>query len=752
MHRIVPQLIIENYRTGQRSGSFQGAGLFVDLSGFSTITDVLMQDGQRGAEELTGLMYSVFDPLVKGVFEYGGRIVGFAGDGFTAIYPVEEDLGSAARNALATAWSIQRRLASIATLHTAYGAFPITAKIGMACGDVSWGILQARDGSKATYYFRGQAVAESAEAERHARAGDIILAKSANDLLQGVVQVEARAGFYALIGLMGSLPETRPIAEESVDPGIARIFVPEVALAQDLRGEFRQVVNLFLRIPALTDDGLQDFIAILFDLQERYGGMISRMDFGDKGCTMLMLWGAPVTYENDIGRALNFVLELQSRVDFPLTAGITFYMAHAGYLGSALSEDYTCYGWGVNLAARFMAGAEDGEILLDERIVQRIRKIFNVEYAGDQNFKGFAKKQKVYVLKGRKAEAESFYQGRLAGREVELQQLADSIEPLWRTEYAGVTAIWGEAGIGKSRLLYEFRRSSLFVDQKIRWALCQSDQVLRSSFNPFRYWLLRYFNILASPEDAIRLQSFNARLDELLADLSDEVLIDELGRARSFLAALVDLRWADSPYEKMDAQGRYDNTLIALITLLKAESRRQPVIMVMEDAQYLDEDSKALLSRLKRALIASPSYPIAILATSRWQGAKILIEEDFADHNVDLGGLSAEAIAALSNDILEGPAAPDLVRLIEQRAEGNPFFAEQILRYLQQESLLALNASGRWAVKAGWQTSVLPADVTAMLIARLDQLTRQVKEVVQTASVLGREFEIQVLARMLKER
>jgi class 3 adenylate cyclase/tetratricopeptide (TPR) repeat protein len=751
MHRIVPELIIENYRAGRRRGNFQAAGMFIDLSGFSTITDVLMKDERRGAEELTGLMYSVFDPLVKGVFEYGGKIVGFAGDGITAVYPVEEDLTSAARNALASAWSIQQRLASIASLQTPYGAFPISAKIGLACGEVSWGILSSREGGKATYYFRGGAVNESAEAEHQARPGEIVLAKSAYDQLQESVQSEPRGGFHALTGIGERLPEAHPVEARPVDLDIARVFIPEVVLTQDLRGEFRQVVNLFLRIPGLSDEGLQELIMTLFELQERYGGMISHMDFGDKGCTMLMMWGAPVTYENDIGRALNFAIDLKSAKDFPITAGITFHMAHAGYVGSALCEDYTCYGWGVNLAARFMTSARDGEIWVDERIVQRTSKRFNVEYVGEQNFKGFAEKQKVYALKGRKAAADPFYQGRLAGRDNELQKLANSVEPLWRGEYAGITAIWGEAGIGKSRLVHEFKGSGVFSDRENLWAVCQSDQVLRHSFNPFRYWLLRYFNISSSQDDPLRLESLNARLNELLADITDEVLIDELERARSFLAALVDLHWPDSTYERMDAQGRYDNTLLALIALLKAESLRRPLILLIEDAHYLDEDSKAFLSRLKRALLAGGPYPIALLVTSRWQADKTLVEEGFADHNVDLGGLSPEAMTSLSNDILGRPAGPDMIRLIEQRAEGNPFFAEQMLRYLQHESLLELNDLGEWAVRAGWKSSVLPADITTMLVARLDQLEPQVKDLVQTASVLGREFGINVLARMVRE-
>ena len=115
-------------------------------------------------------------------------------------------------------------------------------------------------------------------------------------------------------------------------------------------------------------------------------------------------------------------------------------------MGSALCEDYTCYGWGVNLAARFMTSARDGEIWVDERIVQRTSKRFNVEYVGEQNFKGFAQKQKVYALKGRKAATDPFYQGRLAGRDNEIQKLADSIEPLWRAGVCGHNRHLGRSG------------------------------------------------------------------------------------------------------------------------------------------------------------------------------------------------------------------------------------------------------------------------------------------------------------------
>ena len=104
---MVPELIVENYREDRRRGEFQAVGMFLDLSGFSTMTDSLMQHGQHGAEVLAGLMHSVFDPLVESIFHYGGKIVGFAGDGIMALYPIESDARSTALRALTAAYQIE---------------------------------------------------------------------------------------------------------------------------------------------------------------------------------------------------------------------------------------------------------------------------------------------------------------------------------------------------------------------------------------------------------------------------------------------------------------------------------------------------------------------------------------------------------------------------------------------------------------------------------------------------------------------
>ncbi len=211
---------------------------------------------------------------------------------------------------------------------------------------------------------------------------------------------------------------------------------------------------------------------------------------------------------------------------------------------------------------------------------------------------------------------------------------------------------------------------------------------------------------------------------------------------------MVGLRWADSLYEQLDAQGRYSHTISGLITLLQAESRQQPVILFLEDAHWLDEDSAAFLSRLLAHLNAPDAgpCPIAILITARLEGDDLPLD-GFDCEEINLAGLSRSDLAELAEAQLGVPAAEGLLLLLNDRAEGNPFFAEQILRYLQDERQLEL-VDGRYHVSTFTQ-SPLPNDVSAILVARLDRLSQDVREVVQTAAVLGREFEARLLSRML---
>jgi tetratricopeptide (TPR) repeat protein len=166
---------------------------------------------------------------------------------------------------------------------------------------------------------------------------------------------------------------------------------------------------------------------------------------------------------------------------------------------------------------------------------------------------------------------------------------------------------------------------------------------------------------------------------------------------------------------------------------------------------WLDEDSRQFLQQLWLAVTAVPDfhYPLAILATSRPDQQVEPVEGSFAWQTVALGQLTPSNLNQLAAGLLGSPPAPDLQTLLANRGEGNPFFTEQIVRYLQEQNLLVEGNTG-WSVTAVQET-VLPRDVHALLVARLDRLTANVKNGVQHAAVLGREFEVRLLTLMLQE-
>jgi len=751
-HHLVPDFIYEKYRAGETNGSFQGASIFVDLSGFSSMTDALSTRGAHGAEVLADMMRVVFEPLVNAVYEQGGFVIGYAGDAFNAVFPVDQFPGQTMRRCLSSALVMQAHTKNHSQVSTPYGEFPIRIKIGIGFGATTWQIFKSINGKRASYWFRGDSLSGAVSGEESARAGQVVADSVSYNLLQDVVRVVPVDDCFLIVDIHADLPAPLLLPPPKPVDDLVDIFFSDAVFHLPIAGEFRQVVNLFIDIPAsISDEALiAPFMETVYLLQEQYGGFFLRPDLGDKGFNLLMFWGAPTTYENDVERALNFILELSSRTRITLRVGISYYMAYAGFIGSSQREDYTAYGWGVNLAARMMERAGEGEYWMDEEVSRRAAKHFNFKFLGEYSFKGLKREQKAFALIGRKNLVEAVYQGQLVGRSKELESLASFAAPLKQGRFAGVMVLKGEAGIGKSRLVHSFQYSEYFSDFPARWAVCQADEILRLPFNLFTDWLKKRFELLEAQLDEVNSIQFSRNIQELIDATPDPELAAELKRTSSVLAALINISQPNSLYESLDAKGRYENTLIALSVLLRAESLQQPLILFLEDTHWLDEDTGAFLSYFVRTLLAEPDkqYPLAIIATQRPEGDSVRMMDEISMVGIQLDKLSSANMSRLAEDILGHPIADSLLSLLDARADGNPFFAEQILRYLSEQDALALDVDGIYFANGQAETS-LPTDVRAVLIARLDRLTQQVKETVQTASILGREFEVRVLSEML---
>jgi hypothetical protein len=310
-----------------------------------------------------------------------------------------------------------------------------------------------------------------------------------------------------------------------------------------------------------------------------------------------------------------------------LRAGITAGVGYAGIIGGQQRCEYGGVGDVVNLAARLMMKTKWGQIFVAETIAKNAPQ-FRFAYQGDFTYKGVAAPVPTYTLSGRKIDSrQQRFPEAMIGRQVELQRLQEVAKPIFRGVFAGIVYIYGEAGIGKSRLAYALRET-ITTHTPITWCHCPVDQILRRPFNPFKTYLRRYFEQAPERSEGENRAKFEEKYAALVEALSSAPMdgtggggpdpaphIKELIRTKSVFGAQIGLFWPDSLWEHLDAKGKYENTLSAIKTFFLAQSLLNPAVIELEDGHWIDRDSETFLKALTRNI---PEYPILLLVTLRY--------------------------------------------------------------------------------------------------------------------------------------
>lgn len=752
--QLVPTLIQDNFSTGTFSGTFEAITLFIDLSGFTPLTETLMQHRRDGAEALTQALYSVFAPCVHQVYVHGGFISTYAGDAFTAIFPITEHLNTA-QHALASAFFVQKFFQEDGRVHTPYGDFQLEVKVGLGSGPVNWGVI-GRDGQH-TYYFRGDGINACAHAEQHADKGQIVATSELQSLFSDYVRFESHMPDYILLKqfLGEPVPELSPVrllTATELAP-----FAPDSVLFMETSGEFRDVGVVFISIDDPDNDTVIDsFISKALVVCNQYGGYFRHVDFGDKGAVIVLIFGAPIAHENDIERAANCLIALRD-IDLPIRwrAGLTFGLTYAGFMGGVERSDYASIGDIVNLAARLAMKSEWGDIWTTSRVQSALsNQGFQLTYLDAISFKGKSELTEVYQLTDKQISfSKEPTRVVLVGREQEISALNVAVQPILQGNFGGIVYIFGEAGIGKSQLVSEFHHQ-LAPNDALLWCYLPADEILRQSYNPLRYFLRYYFGQQAEVSAEINRERFDTTLNDLLNSpevLRADSIRSTLDRTRSFIGALIDLRWDGSIYELVEPTLRTENTQIAIKSLFLAEALRHPVILHFEDIHWLDDDTRSIVVNLTRNMTG---YPVLILMSSRYNddGSPVTIPDvdpDSPVREINLQSFDVEDVRRQVSTLLSGDIDHRLSTYLHDKTAGNPFFVEQLVYHLRDLHLLEEN-DNLWQMRQVELTEV-PSTIGAVLVSRLDRLTKEVKQIVQTAAVLGKEFEINILSTMLRD-
>jgi predicted ATPase/class 3 adenylate cyclase len=745
-----------------------GSALFADISGFTSLTETLRNTlgARRGAEELTRLLETVYSALIAHIEEFGGSVISFAGDSmlcwFDAAQANEQEAGSSSAVLTVTcALALQKTMQMFADVSLPdQTTTALALKIAIATGPARRFVV----GDPNIHWMdalAGATIARTALAEHLTQKGEILLdAATAETLSEAATIREWRLDpetgeHFAVLGEFAQSLEASQFSYRKLDqlsleqirPWLPHLLIEREQSQGSFLSEFRPCAVLFVRFIGIDFDcdeacaQLDSFIRLTQDIVSRYEGLLAQTIIGDKGSYAYINFGMMTTHEDDERRAVKTALELREAARVlgflqPLQIGLTQGMLLVGANGGQTRKTFVALGDDVNLAARLMQTASPGEILLSERVLKAIAPHFVFEPRPPLPLKGKAEPLPIFALTGeRKQRAirlqEPTYALPMVGRESELKLIEEKLDLALQgqSQVIGITA---EAGLGKSRLVAEVIRLAHRKSFVGYGGACQSDGV----HTPYLAWKSiwgAFFDV--DPAAALRKQI--RLLEGEIEDRAPSRL-----EAMPLLNSVLDLDIPDNDFTRtLEPRDRKAVLHALLEDCLRAQTKETPLLIVVEDAQWIDALSHDLLEALARALASCPicfvlAYrppQIDRLLVPRLEALPVFTRIELRELNRSEAEQAIRAKLALLYPARTEGVPSRLVDRLMEHAQGNPFYLEELLNYLHDRGLDPRDPTDLEKIE-------LPDSLHSLVLSRLDQLSEQEKLTLRVASIIGRMF------------
>lgn len=775
---------------------FQAAVLFADISGFTLLTERMVERGPSGVETLARILNEYFGQLINIIHDYGGDVVKFAGDAVIAVWPVVSDLpvdmtapviAAPAADSVSRAdqWQWTMRAAECAIeVHRRLTNYKVEdaslyLKLAISTGKIG----SAHVGgvfNRWEFLITGTPLVELGIANSLANAGEILATPSAwklirNDCIAEPLEFELK-DTIAQGGLITSLNKPSSIfsipkkpaipagAENSLRPYIPGAIINRLTAGQSSWiAELRRVTVLFINLPDLDQntalESAQNIARLIQRSVYRYEGSINKINVDDKGITIVAAMGLPpFAHEDDPARGVQAALMIRkelARHDIRSCIGIATGRIFCGSVGNESRREYTIIGNAVNLSARLMGAASRQDELTAQYGIPILCDRVTYDSAKDAvQFEPYPPQQ----VKGRKEPVEVFHpleekksvirpKTELIGRQEEKDSIANSLQELSRGTRHQTLVLIGEAGIGKSRLFEDLIRQAETLH--VTTFTGSGDPIEKS--NPYHAWR-PIFNKILGIEDLLAKtelkEEAQAAIQSTVAAKLAEVDPD-LARYGPLVDVVLPTPIPDNEFTaSLSGEIRSSNIREVLIRLLAFEASQEPLLIVLEDLHWFDSASWALLVDLQQKVrplfLALNSRPLPDPVSALFKE----IVDAPGTRLVRLEAMKLDDVEALVCQRLGVRSVPAVIgRLIREKSEGHPFFAEELAYALRDSGIIVIEDQECriYPGLTNFEDLTLPDTLQAAITNRIDSLNPSQQLTLKVASVIGRIFAFRVL-------
>ncbi|MBN1151126.1 tetratricopeptide repeat protein, partial [candidate division WOR-3 bacterium] len=523
---------------------------------------------------------------------------------------------------------------------------------------------------------------------------------------------------------------SRELVMSFVDPNELKFLNPE----------FREVTSVFLNCKRECE--IDELVSFILSMKNEFGFSRPHVDFGGLTPVVLVFFGAPVSHENRDFRALDFILQVRERFDKKIKFGSAKGICYCGFIGGSKRKEFTCLGDSVNLASRMLGISPWGEAFVDSSLLKT--RGFDFSEMGDVLYRGKTQVVKTFKLEAYEEKIFDHYMNPYVGRKEELKEFSEFLTLFENRKKPGFVLIEGETGVGKTRLASEIKNA---FTQKFDWFYTPCDEVFRKSLGPIRKLIPEILGLMDADESKNLRKSFDEKYNRFLEKVPDDGLRENLKNKKSIIAGLTGILTKNMIIEGIPEEDRFEMILSSIKELIKASSLIKPVVIEIDNGQWIDSDSLVLLKRLYSG---TDEYPIAVIIEKRPSNTRIP-EEILSSNHMNIGIKLKNMDFAETSEFLkcwfpQEKMSSSFLEFVMEKSNGNPLFAEAISIYMTENRVKPENFD---------ETALdfeVPSDIENLIISRIDGFSSNLKKTVKTAAVLGDEFSKKILCEILGEK